>query len=281
MVHGDKELLEKLGRNDLCPCGSSRRFQELLHEIRRLRLDRAQPLPALISAARRHSEIGKLARMSVVGFSLHGSVLSPIECERLAASLVGTVRSRAGARHLMRHPAVMTIAADPRLLDLAREWVGPDAVPYRATLFDKSVSSNWLVSWHQDTVLPLKVRSNDPRWGSWSTKAGILYAQAPAAELERIVALRLHLDSSTRENGPLRVVPGSHLRGVLSDEAIRDLVAATPSTECLSDIGGIIRMRPLIVHASSKTVNEARRRVLHIEYAPSLLTLDGLPLAIA
>jgi uncharacterized protein YecA (UPF0149 family) len=30
IVHGDKELTEKLGRNDLCPCGSGRRFQEML-----------------------------------------------------------------------------------------------------------------------------------------------------------------------------------------------------------------------------------------------------------
>lgn len=30
VVHGDKELIEKLGRNDLCPCGSGRRFQALL-----------------------------------------------------------------------------------------------------------------------------------------------------------------------------------------------------------------------------------------------------------
>jgi len=34
VVHGDKELVEKLGRNDLCPCNSGRRFQELLHAIR-------------------------------------------------------------------------------------------------------------------------------------------------------------------------------------------------------------------------------------------------------
>ncbi len=27
MVHGDKELQEKLGRNDLCPCGSYRKFK--------------------------------------------------------------------------------------------------------------------------------------------------------------------------------------------------------------------------------------------------------------
>jgi uncharacterized protein YecA (UPF0149 family) len=35
VVHVDKELLEKLGRNDLCPCGSGHRFQALLHEQRR------------------------------------------------------------------------------------------------------------------------------------------------------------------------------------------------------------------------------------------------------
>jgi hypothetical protein len=34
VVHGDKELLEKLGRNDPCPCKSRRRFQELLHAER-------------------------------------------------------------------------------------------------------------------------------------------------------------------------------------------------------------------------------------------------------
>jgi uncharacterized protein YecA (UPF0149 family) len=30
IVHGNKELLEKLGRNDPCPCGSGRKFQEVL-----------------------------------------------------------------------------------------------------------------------------------------------------------------------------------------------------------------------------------------------------------
>ena len=30
VVHGEKELVEKLGRNDLCPCGSGRCFQALL-----------------------------------------------------------------------------------------------------------------------------------------------------------------------------------------------------------------------------------------------------------
>ncbi|PYU32300.1 MAG: hypothetical protein DMG28_12005 [Acidobacteria bacterium] len=34
VVHGDKELFEKLGRNDPCPCGSGRKFQQMLHDDR-------------------------------------------------------------------------------------------------------------------------------------------------------------------------------------------------------------------------------------------------------
>jgi len=37
VVHGNKELTEKLGRNDLCPCGSGHRFQTVLHDLRPLR----------------------------------------------------------------------------------------------------------------------------------------------------------------------------------------------------------------------------------------------------
>jgi uncharacterized protein YecA (UPF0149 family) len=28
IVHGEKELIEKLGKNDLCPCGSGKRFKK-------------------------------------------------------------------------------------------------------------------------------------------------------------------------------------------------------------------------------------------------------------
>ncbi len=36
LVHGEKELTEKLGRNDPCPCGSGRSFQDLLPQDRPL-----------------------------------------------------------------------------------------------------------------------------------------------------------------------------------------------------------------------------------------------------
>jgi hypothetical protein len=44
VVHGGKELIEKLGRNDPCQCGSGRRFQALLHVERRVRWFRSRLL---------------------------------------------------------------------------------------------------------------------------------------------------------------------------------------------------------------------------------------------
>jgi ectoine hydroxylase-related dioxygenase (phytanoyl-CoA dioxygenase family) len=150
---------------------------------------------------------------------------------------------------------------------------------FKATLFDKSSTANWLVVWHQDTALPLKHRRELPGWGPWSVKEGVIYAHAPASALSRIVALRVHLDDSTKENGPLRVLPGTHVQGVLTDAAILQLAARIPAVDCLVPKGGILAMRPLIVHASSKSQNDSPRRVLHIEYAESALIGNGLELA--
>ena len=88
-------------------------------------------------------------------------------------------RTRAGARHLLCVPAVRELASNPRLTSIARRFVGPGAVLFRATLFDKSKTSNWLVAWHQDTALPVRNRVDDPEWGPWSVKAGVLCTHTP------------------------------------------------------------------------------------------------------
>jgi uncharacterized protein YchJ len=36
LVHGQKELYEKLGNNDPCPCGSGQRFQTVLPQYRQV-----------------------------------------------------------------------------------------------------------------------------------------------------------------------------------------------------------------------------------------------------
>ena len=169
----------------------------------------------------------------------------------------------------------------PRSTGLAREVLGHHAFPFRATLFDKSQNANWLVVWHQDTSLPLRERHDHPAWGPWSVKDGVIYAHAPMTALSRVLALRVHLDDSLSENGPLRVLPGTHTRGVLGDEEIHECVEHVSPVECLVGKGGVVAMRPLILHASSKSRSDLPRRVLHIEYAESREIADGFELAIA
>ena len=112
-------------------------------------------------------------------------------------------------------------------------------------------------------------------------KAGVVYAHAPAFALSRVVALRVHLDASTSENGPLRVVPGSHRLGVMTDDQIASVVKGNGFVECLVPKGGILMMRPLLIHSSSKARTDGWRRVLHIEYADGLSLGQGIELSIA
>lgn len=217
------------------------------------------------------------------GFGIIPDVLGDEDVAKLSRWLADPQlrRSRAGVRHVLKYSAVAEIAEDPRLVGIAQRSLGKRAVAFRATLFDKSPQSNWLVVWHQDTALPIRAKRETEGWGPWSNKDGVTYAHAPESALGQVLALRVHLDDSTPENGPLRVLPGTHKLGVLSDETIHDLVARVASIDCLVARGGILAMRPLIVHASSKSQTEKLRRVLHIEYAASWITEDGLELAVA
>lgn len=216
--------------------------------------------------------------MNDAGFEIHEGVLRPAECDALIAALPTGRRGRAGARHLMSHPAVRRLAEGDRLLPLARRHLGGGAIPYRATLFEKSGMRNWLVVWHQDTTLPLASRTENSDWGPWSVKDGVTYAHAPSRALAGIVALRVHLDASTPDNGPLRVIPGSHREGVLTDDQVFRTAKERAPVEVLVGRGGVMAMSPLLIHASSKARGPEPRRVLHLEYGASLNVGDGLSL---
>jgi ectoine hydroxylase-related dioxygenase (phytanoyl-CoA dioxygenase family) len=217
------------------------------------------------------------------GFAIVPGVFDVAELDDIAHDLAAAPlqRSRAGARHLLAIPAMAALARDPRLTALAADVLGADPVPFGATLFDKSSEANWLVAWHQDTALPLVERRDVAGWGPWSTKGGITYAHAPASALSQVVALRVHLDASSIDNGPLRVLPGTHERGVLTDAQIHAAAERVEPVTCIAGRGGVLIMRPLLIHASSKLVSAASRRVLHFEYAVSRVFEHGVHLRAA
>ena len=225
---------------------------------------------------------GITAAVEKYGFAVVPEILTHGEVAQMRDELnrMRLPRSRAGIRHALGHPPFAAVAREPRLVDIAQEILGAEAFPFHATLFDKSPRRNWLVAWHQDTALPLQQRRVTSGWGPWSVKEGVVYAHAPARVLSQVVALRVHLDDCTAENGALRVLPGTHTQGVLSGDTIYDLAGKVSPVDCVVPSGGVLVMRPLLVHSSSKSRVDALRRVLHIEYAIPSTVADGLALAI-
>jgi len=68
--------------------------------------------------------------------------------------------------------------------------------------------------------------------------------------------------------------------GVLNDLQIQDLARTVVPEECLVARGGVLAMRPLLVHSSSKASTPSPRRVIHIEYAASRALGNGLELMV-
>ncbi|MES2317459.1 MAG: phytanoyl-CoA dioxygenase family protein [Pseudomonadota bacterium] len=200
------------------------------------------------------------------GFVILPQVLNMEACA-VAAGRVGlAARGAGGTRCLLAQPWCADIAASLRAALGA--CIPADSVAVQCTYFEKSSDRNWLVPIHQDLSIPVAARVGDSSLRGWSEKEGVLFVRAPVAVLERLVAVRIHLDVCGMEDGPLRVVPGSHLRGAIADS---DAVASRQAgleVACLAGIGDALVLRPLLLHASSKGSGSGMRRVLHFVFGP-------------
>lgn len=214
------------------------------------------------------------------GFAIVENVLSPSQVEFLISSLERMnnyegVRSRGGIfalRNLLdASPEVRELAASQEIRNLVEPMLGPDAFPVRGILFDKIPEANWKVPWHQDVTIAVQKRIEVDEFGPWSMKAGVLHVQPPARVLENMLSIRIHLDDCSERNGALKVIPGSHANGKLTDEEVQSLREAKQIYTCVVRAGGALLVRPLLLHASSSSEEPTHRRVIHIDYAATVL----------
>ena len=203
------------------------------------------------------------------GFTIVGNGLSQAFVQNLAEAL-GSIPG-AGKRGLLGVTKVAEVAKSEAVLGLVRPHTGELAKPVRAIYFDKSAGANWLVAWHQDVTIAVEERLEVAGFGPWSVKDGLPHVQAPVKVLEKMLAVRIHLDDCDERNGALRVLPGTHRLGRLSSEQIQQLRAEKEEMVCSARAGDVMLMRPLLLHASGKSDGSGHRRVLHIEYAGTAL----------
>jgi Phytanoyl-CoA dioxygenase (PhyH) len=203
------------------------------------------------------------------GFAIVRGVVG--ESQRLGLLAALGDPAGAGSRGLLAVAEVRDFACSESILSLVAPYLGPDARPVRAIFFDKTVASNWLVPWHQDVTIAVASKVETAGFGPWSVKNGIPHVQPPETLLAQMLAARVHLDDCDAANGALRVLAGSHRRGRLEPAQIAAFKAASVEVVCEAAAGDVLLMRPLLLHASSKSVAERRRRILHLEYCSGQL----------
>jgi hypothetical protein len=187
------------------------------------------------------------------------------------------IRSEAGVVYAARNvlklwPRAAGVWRVAPLADAIASVLGPGFGLVRALFFDKPPQQTWALPWHKD--LTIAVRDNrlpSAHFSKPTRKAGVPHVEAPREVLDSMLTVRVHLDAVADENGPLKVIPGSHRTGkTLQIENVvpRILHAAR---------GDVLLMRPLLAHCSGKSSPETmrHRRVLHLEFAAKPELPDG------
>jgi ectoine hydroxylase-related dioxygenase (phytanoyl-CoA dioxygenase family) len=226
------------------------------------------------------AESKSFSRFKQDGYQIINSLVSAGECDLFAATLtplfeqqVRTTNSRiGGVRNLLRtNPLVTSFAKSPAIAELLQEATGKNVFPVRAIFFDKNPDANWLVPWHQDLAIAVEEQIETPGFFGWSMKGGILHVHPPEEILAGMITLRLHLDDCDATNGALKIIANSHRSGKIPTSEIARWINTNEQIVCELPKGGVLLLRPLLLHSSPPADGPCHRRVLHIEYATQKL----------
>ncbi len=166
-------------------------------------------------------------------------------------------------------PQAKSIIFNSQLNTVINNLFGKGYFVVKSIYFDKPERSNWFVAWHQDLTISVDSKQDLEGYSSWTVKQNQYAVQPPIDILEDNFTIRIHLDNINVDNGALKVIPGSHLKKIYRPENVT--WANENPTTCAVGKGSIMIMRPLLMHASERTTNNERRRVIHIEFSRAKL----------
>jgi hypothetical protein len=213
------------------------------------------------------------------GYAILPGVFTSAEVNEIIHGLTGTLDSPQGADAALRGaeggvygarnvlslwPAAIDVARRPMLVEALAAVLGPRYGLVRGLYFDKPPGQTWALPWHKDLTVAVRDNRRPSRhFTKPTTKAGVPHAEAPQSLLGAMLTARIHLDDMTEENGPLRVVPGSHRDG----KELR--LGDVPPESVLVLAGDVLLIRPLVAHSSGRSHPDTprHRRILHLEFA--------------
>ena len=170
---------------------------------------------------------------------------------------------------LQNHPNLLDYLLGSYLKSIVKQ-IDENAFISKAIYFDKNKNANWSVTWHQDITINLAYKKTVKGYSGWTAKEGIISVCPPLEVSQSTFSLRIHLDEANEKNGCLEVITGSHKK-IHSNDEKQLITENTEATTVKVQEGGIMLMKPLLLHRSSKSTNQRRRRVIHLEFTSAKL----------
>ena len=204
-------------------------------------------------AVREYEDVGYTIFRHVIDADLLGETNGHVEW--LQEQHPDVPPERLGTEFVRDDPFWLRLVSDPRLLNIAELFIGPDIALFASHYISKPPRSGKPVLWHQD---------------------GSYWPLEPMA----VVSLWLAVDDSNEKNGCMKVIPGSHrdelsslrenttTESVLGSEADRDVDESRAVSLVLS-AGDVEVHHPNIMHSSDANRSEYRRCGLTIRYIPT------------
>jgi ectoine hydroxylase-related dioxygenase (phytanoyl-CoA dioxygenase family) len=216
--------------------------------------------------------------LSTEGYAIINNVYSTQEVAAIVTAIENSACINVGVdvfairRFLLTVPAVQPLIFSAKLKNILHQVLHDDYFVIKSIYFDKPASSNWFVAWHQDLTVSVEQKAEAPGFTNWTRKGDYFAVQPPVSYLQNIVTVRIHLDDTDSTNGALNVIPGSHLDGVIRSNSLNFNLAE--HTVCNVGSGGLLLMKPLLFHSSSRRTRAVNRRVIHIEITNQRLSSE-------
>lgn len=139
--------------------------------------------------------------------------------------------------------------------------------PVRIVGFNKTITDNWAISWHQDRVIAVKERADNIGFSNWSCKSKVWHCEPPTVFLENMLFVRIHLDQVDETNGAMKIALRSHKFGKVSSNRILELIEDCEKETCAAQRGDVLIMKMLLIHCSESSTSKRQRRALRIDYS--------------
>ncbi|CAM1372380.1 phytanoyl-CoA dioxygenase family protein [Tenacibaculum xiamenense] len=201
------------------------------------------------------------------GYFISENIFSKTEVNELKNCLKVNSGTYAIRQLLEKRPEISTLLfRNAKFKELYDSVCGSDYFISKAIYFNKPAKSNWFVSYHQDLSISAKKRIVSEEYTQWTNKQGQLGVIPPIDVLESTITFRLHLDDTNDDNGALKVLPKSHTKGLVRIDEDFDQDNYEKEFVCKVKSGGVMLMKPLLLHASDKSISDKDRAVIHIEF---------------